>query len=98
MCLRRLCLRSRASPLFGQYHGGPACFTELDGERLMQKKLQGLLNATAGAAAEHRWDVNLLHVWCEADSVADTLHRCVAHGRVRACVCVTSTFDSYVCV
>lgn len=53
-------------------------FTEADAERLLSKKLYGVVASSANVIEPDSWRKQILHVWAQHDYVADTLERTYA--------------------
>ncbi|CAM9767298.1 unnamed protein product [Choristocarpus tenellus] len=49
---------------------GPTNFETSDAERLLHKKLYGLIIARRGVSEEHQYDQSILHCWCQDGRIA----------------------------
>lgn len=69
---------------FGQYRVGvsvtramhflnPSLFSSSDADRLLTKKLWGLIVARNGVSDQHNFHKCCLHIWCQTQHIADTL-------------------------
>jgi len=54
-------------------------YEDSDAERLLYKKLRGVVGSTQSVAPHHKWDKQILHVWAQGQHVADTLGRVYAN-------------------
>ena len=51
----------------------PSHFTVEDADRLLTKKINGLLVAREGVLTKYDFDKCILHMWCESKGIADTI-------------------------
>lgn len=58
-----------------KYRPGPEAFTVEDAERLLRKKLSGMLDAAKHVDPLHKWDRALLHAWCQSEHVATVVKK-----------------------
>jgi hypothetical protein len=58
-----------------RYHGGPSAYTMDDARVILIKKLRGMVDAGFCVSSEHSWEMAILHVFAQTDSVADTLKK-----------------------
>jgi hypothetical protein len=52
-------------------HPMPYLFTSSDADRLLEKKLYGLVVARAGIKKSQRYDRSILHVWCQTKGIEE---------------------------
>ncbi len=58
----------------------PSRFNDADADRLLTKKLWGLIVARNGVSDKHSFQKCCLHIWCQTQHIADTLM--TAHQRL----------------
>jgi hypothetical protein len=58
----------------------PSLFADADADRLLTKKLWGLIVARNGVSDKHSFHKCCLHIWCQTQHIADTL--VTAHQRL----------------
>jgi hypothetical protein len=57
----------------GMRYPKPELFDKKDAEKLLRRKLSGLISARDGIKKHHRFKKSILHIWCETRKIADIL-------------------------
>lgn len=53
-----------------------ACGKDFEARPLLVKKLFGVIESTRNVSQRDAWRKQLLHVWCESETIADAVRRC----------------------